>query len=395
MFSTVKNQISTEEIDPYIAYRKIPPSNILWYDMGIYQRCVENFKVSPIMDNSLTERGCMHCHSFNARNPDQYMMHFRAFYSGTLIKNKDEINFVNTKSDHTRSAGVYPSWHPDGELIAFSTNKINQSFHTKKGKMIYVYDKYSDIVLYDIENNSVTRPEQLAGDDLENVPVWSEDGTKLYYICANKLNDSTAAIHHYYNLMSIPFDKSTRTFGVADTLINASKFDISVSFPRESPGKDIVSFIAADYGYFTVYNPEADVYFYHTQSKRITKPEINSDFTESYPSWSRNGSWLMFISKRDDRLLSQPWFSHIDDNGNAGKPFVLPQRDPDFYSEYLYNFNRPEFITGKLKLNPRKIRSIIEKGPEATGFDEENSVSLSSGATKIVGQEKDVFYNRD
>ena len=89
----------------------------------------------------------------------------------------------------------------------------------------------------------------------------------------------------------------------------------------------------------------------------------------------------MFVSKRDDGHFSQVWFSHIDEQGNAAKPFVMPQRNPLFYQDYLFNFNRPEFISGKVNLTPRKFFSLAKSKPRASTYNEEGSVSISSGAT--------------
>ena len=394
-FTEIRNEISQEEIDPYIAFRKIPPANIIWNEMGIYQRCTENFKESPIMVNELTGRNCMNCHSFHAGNPNQMVLHLRGAYGGTLVTDGSEIHFVNTKSDHTRSAGVYPSWHPDGDLIAFSANMIRQGFYAQIGKIDFVYDRYSDILLYDVKNNSVTRPAELATDNLENAPAWSADGRKLYYICTDASSDSIFYDEIQYHLMSIDFDRETRKFGHMDTLISAYDFGKSISWPRESPKGGLVSFIGLDYGYFSIYNNEADVYFLNTGTGQITRPGINSEFTESYPSWSTNGSWLMFVSKRGDKILSQVWFSHIDDNGNAGKPFVLPQRDPGFYDTYLYNYNRPEFISGKVDLNPRKVFSYAKRKADSSAFDMEASISLATGATVPATDQEGVFYHHD
>ena len=47
-------RIAEEEIDAWIAFRKILPANILWKGMGIYQRSLETFEEQAIMDNSLT-----------------------------------------------------------------------------------------------------------------------------------------------------------------------------------------------------------------------------------------------------------------------------------------------------------------------------------------------------
>lgn len=395
----VKNEISGNKIDPYIAFRKIPPANIVWEEMGIYQRSLETFKETPIMVNTVSENNCMNCHSFNAGDPEQVMFHMRGPYGGTVMANKENVQFVDTKTEQTRSAGAYPSWHPGGELIAFSVNQISQSFHSKIGKLYHVVDKFSDIVLYDVKTRSVTRPAELATAKLENLPSWSNDGQSLYYICADQGFDSVPYYSRVYNLMNIGFDVDTRKFGNSDTLISASDFGRSITHPRECPTKEFISFIGVDYGYFSIYNHDADVYLYNKKTGETTMPGLNSDFTESYPSWSRNGSWLMFVSKREDGLFSQVWFSHIDDEGRAGKPFVMPQKDPDFSADYLYNYNRPEFITGKVDWTPRKVFSLAKTKPLPSSFDEASSVSISSGATISASPEDaagaEEYYHHD
>jgi hypothetical protein len=377
----VTNRVSEEEIDPYVAFRKIPPANIVWGELGIYQRSLETFQETPIMVNTVTDKNCMNCHTFNAGNPDQMLFHMRGPYGGTMIVDGDDISFVDTKNDHTRGSGAYASWHPNGELIAFSVNSISQSFHSKIGKICYIVDKFSDIVLLDIKANSITRPAELASDKLENLPSWSNDGHSLFYILADKSYDSLPYESRAYNLMKISFDIKTRKFGQSDTLISTEDFGKSISFPRESPTGKFISFIGLDYGYFSIQNQEADVYLFNKETGEITLPGLNSELTESYPSWSQNGSWLMFVSKRDDGHFSEVWFSHIDENGIAGKPFVMPQRDPNFYKDYLYNYNRPEFISGKVDWNPRKLLKIAKKGAEPSSFNGAESVSVTSGAT--------------
>ena len=389
---TVKNEISSDEIDPFIAFRKIPPANILWNDMGIYQRSLETFRETPIMENKLSDDNCMNCHSFNSGNPDQFMFHMRGAYGGTFIWNDESGQLINTKMDHTRAAGVYPSWHPSGDLIAFSVNSISQLFHSRMDKTAFVMDKYSDIVFYDIKDNMIIRPKELSSVQLENMPVWSANGKELLYLCSEAVNEKTPYYSIRYNLMKIDFNAESREFGDRDTLIKSKDFGGSITFPRESPSGKWISFIGVNYGYFSIYNQEADVYFYHKETGEISRPSINSRFTESYPSWSSQGNWLLFVSKRDDGLLSQVWFSHIDENGNAAKPFVLPQEDPGYYNTYVYNYNRPEFIRGKVHLNPRKIYSIARRGSKNAIFDESASVSISTGATKTVRQGDESFY---
>ncbi len=395
----VRNEISEDEIDPYIAFRRIAPANILWGEMGIYQRSLESFKETPIMVNTLTGKNCMNCHTFNSGDPEQVLFHMRGPGGGTIVADKEDIHFVDTKTDQARAAGAYASWHPDGEVIAFSVNKISQSFHSQIGKQLYVVDKYSDIVLYDVKANSITRPAALATEKLENLPSWANDGQSLYFICADQDVDSLPYTSRVYNLMSISYDKKTREFGSSDTLISAKDFGRSITYPRESPTKKFISFVGLDYGYFSIFNKESNIYFFNKETGEITMSGVNSEFTESYPSWSRNGSWLMFVSKRDEGQFSQVWFSHIDENGIAGKAFVMPQKEPDFYKDYLYNYNRPEFISGKVKRNPRIFFAYAKTKPVPSTFNEASSVSISSGATVTANPEDragdDEHYNHN
>jgi hypothetical protein len=63
-----------------------------------------------------------------------------------------------------------------------------------------------------------------------------------------------------------------------------------------------------------------------------------------------------------------PYFSHIDRNGRASEPFVLPQEDPEFYDTFLYAYNVPELISGPVKVDPRRLVEAI-RSPEAVQVD--------------------------
>lgn len=114
--------IAKEKIDPYIAYRLIEPGYETWNEMGIYQRCLENYEETAILTNKMTGYGCMNCHSFCGQNPEKMLFHLRSDYGGTYIIEEGQIKKLNTKTPQTISALVYPSWHPSGNFVAFSVN---------------------------------------------------------------------------------------------------------------------------------------------------------------------------------------------------------------------------------------------------------------------------------
>ncbi len=394
-YPTIANWISRDLIDEFIVYRKIPPANVLWNEMGIYQHSLKTLKTYPISINQLTDHNCMNCHSISASSPDRFMFHMRAKYGGTMIKYGETLKFIDTSSDYIGSAGAYPSWHPSGKFIAFSVNRINQDFHSVKDKIAYVQDKYSDIVLYDVGNNLITRPQELATGARENLPTWSPDGKQLYFISAPKSTDSTNYRDLRYSLLRIGFDPATKSFGKIDTILDAGTLKKSISFPRIAPDNNTICFCLLDYGYFSIYNPESDIYTYRLDSKKLEKTEANSSDVESYPSWSQNGRWMMFVSKREDGILSKVYFCHMDEQGKTSKPFVAPQRDPDFYSRYLLNFNRPEFSSARIDLNPRKVWRAAREIPLKTVFDEANSVTITTGATSLSMEQPEEIYKSD
>jgi len=90
---------------------------------------------------------------------------------------------------------------------------------------------------------------------------------------------------------------------------------------------------------------------------------LNSSETESYHSWSSNSRWLVFSSKRGDGLTARPYFAYFGSPDNVGKPFVLPQKDPALYKRMAKTFNRPEFVTGKINIDPRDFARASKKEP--------------------------------
>jgi len=367
-YNTITNKVSSDSIDNYLVYRLIEPGFETWNKMGIYQRCLNTFDETPIMENTMSGGNCMNCHSFCMNNNNIMLFHMRAENAGTYIFKDGIIEKLDTKTDSTIGPGVYPSWHPGGKFIAFSTNRIVQTFHAIPDKKIEVLDTLSDVIVYDLQAHSISTVPAIASKSrLETFPTWAPDGKSLYF-CSAKSVAPKEYKNIRYDLLRISFNPDNKSFGTIDTVYKASELGKSISFPRVSPDGKYVMFCLSDYGNFSIWHPESDLYLFNLETKEISKPEINSGQSESYHTWSSSGRWLVFSSRRLDGLYTRPYFSHMDNTGIFSKPFILPQKDPLFYDRFLKSYNIPELVKSKVNLDPRIISGVLNKKPIKAKF---------------------------
>lgn len=364
--------VSTDSIDSHLAYRLIPPGYEMWKHMGIYQRRLSSYSEKAILENRQTDGGCMNCHAFSAYNPERMSLHLRAKFGGTLFVNGDTLQKVDLKSPDAISAGVYTSWHPEGRYVAFSLNKTFQKFHMTKEKVTEVYDEASDVVLFDTKTQTLFTDSLLySAGRLETHPSFSPDGKYLYYCTAPSDNMPDSLLKVRYSICRIPFDAASGQLGaLVDTIVSADAMQRSAVFPRVSPDGRFLVFTACDYGQFPIWHPEADLWMVDLSAggEPFRMENINSDDTESYHSWSSNGRWMVFSSRRIDGLYSRLFFTHIDNGGEASKPFLLPQREPAHNDARMQSYNTPEFIKGEVKISPRTLRRTARSEPAAVYF---------------------------
>jgi hypothetical protein len=360
-YKTITHKVANDTIDSHLAYRLVHANYLKWKEMGVYQRNLTNFDESPLIENSSIENGCMNCHSFASNNPDKMMIHFRIVHAGTMIWNNGKLTKTDTKTESTMSAGVYPAWHPDGHHIAFSTGKISPHLTTRLGKPVDVADKASGIIVYDTEKNTVVTSPEISTTRRESMPEWSADGRYLYFVSAPEAQkgDEESLLHNRYSLMRIACDIENNVWGEAEMVLNADSIGKSISMPAASPDGKFLVCSRSDYGYFTIFHEQSDLYLINLTDFSFKKLELNSEFTESHSSWSLNSRWLVFSSKRADGVFTRPYIAYIDENGNTGKPFVMPQKDPAIYQQSIANYNRPDLVTGKVNLSSIQIRDVV------------------------------------
>ena len=382
-FNPFEIQVAEEPIDEYVSYRLIEPSYVAWTYMEIAQRNLTSFEETQIFNNEITMNDrakgqCINCHSYQNYKTDNMLFHVRLSNAGTVIVNDGKVSRVNMKRDYTISGGVYPSWHPTEKLVAFSTNLTRQAFHTSHPNKIEVYDLASDMILYDVETDSV----QVVSNDstlLEIYPTWSPDGKYLYYGKSVPLPEEmrdkdirTTFPKIQYNLVRRSFDIATHRFGEEELVYDAASDDKSVTLPRLSPDGRYLLFALGQYGCFHSRHHDADIVCIpmdrydgtpltaETCGALDLSPVNSKNYSDSYPSWSSNGHWIMIASRRDDDNYSRVYFAYFN-NGKVGKAFLMPQEDPEYHTFLLKSYNRPEFMVEPVKISVEEFSKVFDQ----------------------------------
>ena len=373
-FTPFEIQVAPEPIDEYLSYRLIEPSYVAWSFMEIAQRHLSTFEETQIFNNEITmnnrKKGqCINCHSYQNYKTDNMLFHVRLDNAGTVIVNDGQISKVNLKRDYTISSGVYPSWHPTAKLIAFSTDLTRQAFHTSNPNKIEVYDLASDLILYDVEKDSVS---VVSNDStlLEVYPTWSPDGKYLYYCKSVPLPEEmrdkdirTTFSKIQYNIYRRSFDVATHIFGDEELVYDAASIDKSATLPRISPDGRYLLFAQGQYGCFHIRHNDGDIVCMSLDTETPTfldLSNLNSEGTpDSYPSWSSNGHWMMVASRREDGNFCRVYFSYFKD-GKVSKAFLLPQEDPEHNTFLLKSYNRPEFMVEPVKISVNEFSKVFE-----------------------------------
>ena len=300
---------------------------------------------------------------------------------GLLLVRNDTVTNVNSRTGISPFPAAYTAWHPGGKVIAFSVDQVGQFFHAT-GENRDVIDLNSDLMLYHPDSDSMSTSAEIASPDrMETLPDWSPDGKSLYFCSAPQPDSAFSVRDDYskirYDLMRIPYDIRTNTFGNPEMVLSSAEMNQSLSHPKVSPDGRFLLFCMADYGYFTIYRKESDLGLLDLKTHEIHLLPVNSAYCESYHSWSGNSRWFVFSSKRDDGVCARPYFAYVDEAGLAHKPFMLPQEDVSFYDDYWITYNVPELVSGRVPVRERtliraatQVEKIVDAKPLSEGGKE-------------------------
>ena len=362
---TVKSEsftwtISSDPIDKYLSYRLIEPAYEVWKGIQIEQRDMESFRSVLLGDNRNAEQCCMNCHTSN--HDGTSFMHLRGAKGGTILNRNGKLVKLNTRTEKTGNT-VYGDISADGRYGVFTTADITFAIHSRVDMRMEVYDKRSDLVVVDFDNLTVTDSPATSGSEYqETFPCFSADGRIIFFCRAvhHEQPDSISDMH--YDIAAIQFDPETGKMGDRVRTVVPAGNNVSFSHLKVSPDGHWLMATAAQYGTFPVWHKESELWLLDLNEKDIdVLPQVNGIGADTYHSWSSNSRWVVFASKRDDLVYGRPYIVYIGPDGETGKPFLLPQKDPDKYNTTLKSFNLPELYAIPEVYNARDVAAFYKK----------------------------------
>jgi len=367
-FRPITNTVAEEDIDGTLVFRFMKPVYTWWKDIGIYQRDLTDYNTSVVLHGRSFGWGCLNCHSFVGNDPNTMTIAMRSATYGphTILARNGAVDKIGAKWGYT-------AWHPSGAVAVYSLNKVNQFFHAGGMEVRDVVDLDSALVCYRLDSRKGASPRGLADKDrLETYPTWSPDGKYLYYCSAPILwkDRNVVPPENYdkvrYDLQRIAYDVTTDQWGQAETVLSAGQTGQSILLPRISPDGRFLLFCMCPYGCFPIYQPGSDLYLMDLATGQYRKLAINSEFSESWHSWSGNSRWIAFSSKRPGGLFTRTWLCYVDSAGTVHKPFILPQQDPTYYDSLLETYSVPELVKGPVPARRSLLARAARDKPSVT-----------------------------
>lgn len=349
--------VSPDSIDRYITYRLIEPGYEVWDRVEIRERDLSTFDERAISSWKNTDNSCMNCHIHKGNNS---LFYLRGTDGGAILNRDGELRKLALKNDNMISGTVYGDLSPDCRWGVFSTNIIIPGFHSQALRRLEVFDTASDLAIADFDSNRLLNPSVLAqAEKFETFPCFSADGRSIFYCSADTLKVPASIEEIRYSLMKVTFNPENGEVGIPETVWDGPAHGRSVCHPKASPDGKWLMFTVADYGTFPIWHRECDLLLMELSTGRCFELEnVNSDRSDTYHSWSSNSRWFVFASKRGDGQYGKPYICHIDEDGQCGNPFLMPQEDPHHYERILKSYNIPDLGASPVPFDSGTVANI-------------------------------------
>ncbi len=259
-----------------------------------------------------------------------------------------------------KSFGLFPKISPDGKYEVSSINVkallvTMDALHFSE----FLYHA-SGIIGYYSETDAQFHP--LPGAEnpefIQTHPAWSPNGKDIVFararvdktilesmktgvVLKGKKDDTTEKWNKKYpvkyDIYRIPFNNGKG--GTPEMIKGAAQNGMSNFFPRYSPDGKWIVFTQAKHGF--VIQPSSRLFIIPAEGGTALKMNCNTDFYNSYHSWSSNSRWLVFTSKKNTPY-TELFLAHVDENGKDSPPVLLERFNSRGYAAIV-----PEFIRKK------------------------------------------------
>lgn len=359
-FDEFEVQVAAESVDNYLVFRrKLPGKAMRQSSIQIRQRALGSFEETVVLDNARLESACINCHSF-AGNKSRFM----ALSYRSLIYGVGTLLVVDGKIEKIPQKFGFATWHPSGDVIVFSQNRLNERGSDTDSQLLYY--RRSTRTVHEIPG--LARPEWL-----EDIATFSADGRELYAATARKpwgkaavedVADEVLRRGVPTDLVRVRFDIEKDTWSEPEVVVSSSEMGKSVIIPRTSPDGHWLSMRMLD----PFVEGKCDIYLVDLRRARETghfEPKelgLSVGFAQGWHAWSSEGKWLVFSSSRDTGLFTRPYLTYVDDEGRAHKPVLLPVEDPAELRLDPFMYDVPEFVDEPVRVTARSLAHAIRSG---------------------------------
>lgn len=271
--------------------------------------------VEPQPFSSVNSEGCVGCHAVS--NEANMIIGFsNPSPAHGMIYNLDGGTRV---IPGTGISGNYAGWSPDGTMLAIATSN-------------------EDIAIFTLANGELIPLEGASeAGVVETMPSWSADGSRIAFVRSEGAITELDGI-----IINQPTDIYTvpAQGGEAQPLLGASSDGFNY-YPAYSPDGKWLAFTHHN-NVSTYADPMAEVFIVDADGGSPIRLLANdgpagaalTGVSNSWPSWSLDGQWLAFNSKRQDESFDI-FVTQIGENGQSGEALSLAGASKSGIFEHL------------------------------------------------------------
>jgi len=292
---------------------------------------------------------CVGCHAYSSRG-----------HIAVNVKKKGDRRLVIFGSDSnglhlfdTKKIGEFSflAWSPDARYLAMAVNTFGV-IDIKNDVLEPFNLRYQsgDIAIYDMATKEIKLlPGAGEMDFVEDMPAWSPDGKELLFVKYKSEKDAPIESMSIYR---VPFNNGAG--GTPEPAVLASGGGDYNYFPTYSPDGRWISFVKGEGSRGVFARKTSDIYLLPRTGGAPKRLPLNTEgVMDSWHRWSKDGSKLVFSSKRGGDMTAL-YMSIVDVDGNTSRPVKVAGYDS-------IKVNIPEFTPYFQSDEKSVVRDTMDK----------------------------------